>query len=156
MELWTQELEEPRPLPGLWVHTTPHSGVILLRLSKGVTPSKNVLPQIVSAIAPGSALGSLALGQAESLRKNQAGAQPLPNIHKSLEDCVPGNFVQLGIHPHRMTLALGSLCVTSVIPMHLSKTLRAAKNISGVHHSTVQVKWELGLSGAWKVMRSVC
>ena len=74
-----QKSEEQRPLLGLWVHATTHGDVTLPRFSEGVAPLKNVLQQIASATAPGSALDSLTLGQAESLKKTRVEAQPLPN-----------------------------------------------------------------------------
>lgn len=116
-----QKSEEQRPLPGLWVHATPHRDVTLPHFSTGVAPLKNVLLQIASATAPGSALDSLTLGQAESLRKTHVEAQPLPNTPQILGRLCPGQFCPAGHPPWhddscRMTLALGSLCATLSYP----------------------------------------
>lgn len=66
VELWTQKLEE-QATPRILGPYNPSQGCDPPAPLQGCLshPQKNVLPQTASAIGPGSALGSLALGQAE-------------------------------------------------------------------------------------------
>lgn len=145
-----QKSEEQRPLLGLWVHANPHRDVTLPCFSKGGVPLKNVLLQIASATAPGSALDSLTLGQAESLRKTRVEAQLLPNTSQILGRLCPRQLCPAGHPPwHDDSGPWQPLC-DSVIPKHPGKPFRAAKNISGgPFPSTVQIK--MGVGTLWSL-----